>query len=68
MTDRCLSGLAVRELAKNLRGVGFDSHLRLNFSVTWMFSELIYSFTLIIGKEQSRGGTYLSTRAQREEK
>ena len=34
VTDRCLGGLAVRELMQNVRGIRFNSHSRLNFSVS----------------------------------
>ena len=33
VTDKCLSHLAVRALTWNVRGVRFNSHPRLNFSV-----------------------------------
>ena len=29
VTDRCLSGVVVRVLGQNVRGIGFNSHLRL---------------------------------------
>ena len=34
VADRCLSRLAVRALAQNVKGVVFDSHPRLNFAVS----------------------------------
>ena len=33
MTDKYLGGLVVRVFTQNVRGIRFDSHPRLNFSV-----------------------------------
>ena len=37
VTEKCLIGLAVRVLTLNVRGIGFNSHLRLK-----LFSHLIF--------------------------
>ena len=38
VTDVCISGLAVRALIQNVRGIGFDSHPKLK-----LFSHFIFS-------------------------
>ena len=48
VTDRCLNGLTVRMLTQNVRGVRFDSHLGLNFSVTLDVLKEYYFFSFKI--------------------